>query len=76
MILDEILKNKNTEIEKLKSYFSIEDLMLKISGLKAVRDFEKALRNEKKNPVRIIAEVKKPLHRRVFCGKVTFTLLI
>ncbi len=59
MILDEILKNKNTEIEKLKSYFSIEDLMLKISGLKAVRDFEKALRNEKKNPVRIIAEVKK-----------------
>jgi len=59
MILDDIVANKKIEIEKLKAYFTPEDFLEKIKGLKAIRDFEKALLYDGRNPVRIIAEVKK-----------------
>ncbi len=59
MILDDIVANKKVEIEKLRSYFTPEDFLEKIKGLKAIRDFEKALLYDGRNPVRIIAEVKK-----------------
>ncbi len=60
MILDDIIANKKIEIEKLKAYFTPEDFLEKISHLKKIRDFEKALVcTDGRNPVRIIAEVKK-----------------
>src|SRR5574340_939211 len=59
MILDDIIANKKIELEKLKAYFTPDDFREKISHLKAIRDFEKALLYDGRNPVRIIAEVKK-----------------
>lgn len=59
MILDDIIANKKIELEKLKLYFTPEDFRERIGHLKPIRDFEKALLPNGKNPVRIIAEVKK-----------------
>jgi len=63
MILDRIVHNKKREVAELKTTHPIEVLKDKLSGVPPTRDLRKALlatsSTGKKEPVRIIAEVKK-----------------
>ncbi|MBI5561807.1 MAG: indole-3-glycerol phosphate synthase TrpC [Deltaproteobacteria bacterium] len=58
-ILDEIIKYKKADVEKLKSYITIDRHKAKIATMNAPRDFAWALREDGSGKIRIIAEVKK-----------------
>ena len=59
-ILKKIIKNKKRNIDLLKNSLSIENLKIKIDENKSFINFkEKIEKNESKNKISIIAEIKK-----------------
>ena len=59
-ILEKIIKNKEKKIDLLKKSLYIESLKLKIDENKSFIDFkDKIKKNEKKDKISIIAEIKK-----------------
>jgi indole-3-glycerol phosphate synthase len=58
-VLDEIIRDKKAEVEKLKSQKPIEQLKQEIEGLPRCRNFYKAVTKQNKRGINAIAEVKK-----------------
>jgi indole-3-glycerol phosphate synthase len=58
-VLDEIIRDKKAEVEKLKSQKPIEQLKMEIAKLPRCRNFYKAVTKPNKRGINVIAEVKK-----------------
>lgn len=59
MFLDRIVATKRTEVERLKESFAVSDFEKKIAELPPCRGFERALSQDRKRGMGLIAEVKK-----------------
>lgn len=58
-ILNEILKNKREALQAVKTSVPLSELKARIKDAAATRPFKTAIKREKNNPVKLIAELKK-----------------
>jgi indole-3-glycerol phosphate synthase len=59
MILDEIVKRKRERLKEVKIKNPLSDLKEKVRDLPETKDFKEAIKREKGEPIRLIAEIKK-----------------
>lgn len=59
MILDEIVRRKRERLQESKIKFPLNDIKEKIRDLAPDREFKKAIKREKGNAIKLIAEIKK-----------------